>query len=57
MKSMLFKLAILALPAHAACALEAQVTKDVPAEPAAVWNEIGDFCGIASWHPAIDAEV
>lgn len=28
--------------------------KDVSTSPAAtVWKEIGDFCGIANWHPAV----
>ena len=27
---------------------------DVPASPDAVWKTIGDYCGIANWHPAIE---
>ena len=45
--------AILALSAAPALALDAAKTVDIKAPPAKVWATIGDFCGIAQWHPAI----
>ena len=36
-----------------AMALEAAKQIEVKATPAATWTAIGDFCGIASWHPAV----
>lgn len=51
------KLALLAFVAivapAAANALEVKVVKEVAAAPDAVWSAVGDFCGIANWHPAI----
>jgi uncharacterized protein YndB with AHSA1/START domain len=46
-------LALLTLTAGAASALEASKTVDIKAPPARVWAAIGDFCGIAQWHPAV----
>ncbi|WP_336487960.1 SRPBCC family protein [Methylobacterium nigriterrae] len=37
-----------------ALALEVSKSFDVAAPPAKVWQTIGDFCGIGSWHPAIE---
>ena len=42
--------ALLRLPA---LALDAHVAKDTAGTAAAAWAAIGDFCGIASWHPAV----
>lgn len=36
-----------------ALALDAHVAKDTAGTAAAAWAAIGDFCGIASWHPAV----
>ncbi|MGU3538782.1 SRPBCC family protein [Methylobacterium sp. A54F] len=51
----------LALPAlmllagsRPASALEVQRSAEVAAPPAKVWQTIGDFCGIGSWHPAVE---
>jgi hypothetical protein len=44
---------MLALSAGSAAALEASKSIDIAAPPAKVWAAIGDFCGIAQWHPAI----
>ena len=41
------------LAATPAFALEAAKTVDVAASPEKVWQTIGNFCGIADWHPAI----
>ncbi len=40
--------------AGSAFALDVKKAVDVPASPDAVWKVIGDFCGISSWHPAIE---
>ena len=37
-----------------AYALDVKKTVDAPASPDAVWKIVGDFCGIADWHPAIE---
>ena len=37
----------------AASALDVTKTVTVDATPAVAWKTIGDFCGIADWHPAI----
>lgn len=34
--------------------LEVKETKAIAAQPGAVWTAIGDFCGIANWHPAVE---
>lgn len=36
-----------------ASALTVKKTIDVSASPDRVWAAIGDFCGIAKWHPAV----
>ena len=45
----------LALFSGAAGAVEVSESVVVPGEPAAVWAEIGGFCAIADWHPAVTA--
>lgn len=45
--------AALCLAAAPAMALQAHVAKDTAASAAAVWAAVGDFCGIANWHPAV----
>jgi hypothetical protein len=37
-----------------AFALDSSVTMTSSMSPEALWKKIGDFCGIASWHPAIE---
>ena len=37
-----------------AFALESSVTMTSSMSPEALWKKIGDFCGIANWHPAIE---
>lgn len=44
---------LLCLAASPVLALDAHVAKDTAGSPAAVWAAIGDFCGIANWHPAV----
>jgi hypothetical protein len=43
----------LILAASAAQAIESKASKTSTASVDAVWTKIGDFCGIAQWHPAI----
>ena len=47
--------AAVALVFTATSAGAAQVTREatIDAEPAKVWAEIGPFCSISAWHPAI----
>lgn len=44
-------LAAASVPGHA---LELKSSADIAAPPAKVWQTIGDFCAIGSWHPAIE---
>ena len=44
----------IALPASA-FALNVKVEKPLPSNAAAAWKTVGDFCGIAKWHPAVEA--
>lgn len=37
----------------AAFAIDVSETKDSSQAASAVWSKIGDFCGIAKWHPAL----
>ncbi len=39
------------LPGHA---VEVQRSVDIAAAPDKVWHTVGDFCGIAAWHPAVE---
>ena len=37
-----------------AFALESSLTVTSSMSPEALWKKIGDFCGIANWHPAVE---
>jgi hypothetical protein len=52
-KSMYLSVAALLLSIVPAFAIESNVSAASAAAPAAVWAKIGNFCGIANWHPAI----
>ncbi len=43
----------LCLSAGAVNALEAHVAKDTAGSAEAAWAAVGDFCGIANWHPVV----
>jgi hypothetical protein len=43
----------LLLCGSSAFALESSLTASSTLSPDALWKKIGDFCGIADWHPAI----
>ena len=38
----------------AAFALDSSVTMTSSISPDSLWKKIGDFCGIADWHPAVE---
>jgi hypothetical protein len=45
---------VLGMSTASAFALESSVTKTSSISADALWKLVGDFCGIASWHPAIE---
>ncbi len=54
MKKILLSAAVLLVcSTGSAFALEAHASKETTASPAKAWAAVGDFCGIASWHPAV----
>lgn len=42
------------ISAGSAFALDSSVTMTSSMSPDALWKKIGGFCGIASWHPAVE---
>lgn len=46
--------AVLLTSTSAAFALDSSVTMTSSMSPDALWNKIGDFCGIGDWHPAVE---
>lgn len=54
MKTIVAASIITALSVTSAAALDAHYDKDTPAAAAKAWAAVGDFCGIASWHPAVE---
>jgi hypothetical protein len=42
------------ISAGSALALESSLTTTSAMSPEALWKKIGDFCGVADWHPAIE---
>jgi hypothetical protein len=57
MKKLSFSVAGLAvfILASPAFAIEVVKSVDVSTSPDATWQLMGDFCGIAKWHPAIES--
>lgn len=53
MKGHALTIFVLMATASSAVALEARVSKDVASPAAEIWASVGDFCGIANWHPAV----
>ncbi|WP_037457417.1 SRPBCC family protein [Skermanella stibiiresistens] len=47
--------ALILLSAAPSLALDAAYRAESASPPAAVWSKIGDFCGIAQWHPAVES--
>jgi Polyketide cyclase / dehydrase and lipid transport len=46
--------AALLLTGLSASALESRYKASSTQSVAEVWNKVGDFCGIANWHPAVE---
>jgi hypothetical protein len=47
-------IAALIVSTGSAFALDSSVTMPSSISPDALWKKVGDFCGISSWHPAIE---
>jgi hypothetical protein len=47
-------MAVFGISTTAALALDSSVTMTSSMSTDALWKKVGDFCGIASWHPAIE---
>ena len=47
-------IAVLGFSNGSAFALDSNVTKPSSMSADALWKKVGDFCGIAAWHPAIE---
>lgn len=54
MKKFALVAALSAFSATSAVALDAHYSKETTASPAKAWETIGDFCGISTWHPALE---
>jgi hypothetical protein len=49
-----FGISLLVLAIAPAAAVESTIMGTSAASVDAVWAKVGDFCGIANWHPAIE---
>jgi hypothetical protein len=47
-------IAVLGISTASASALDSNVTMTSSMSTDALWKKVGDFCGIAEWHPAIE---
>jgi hypothetical protein len=47
-------MAVFGISTTTALALDSSVTMTSSMSTDALWKKVGDFCGIASWHPAIE---
>ncbi len=47
-------IAVLGFSTGSAFAVDSSVTMQSSMSADALWKKVGDFCGIASWHPAIE---
>jgi hypothetical protein len=47
-------LLVLGMSTVSAFALDSNVAMTSSSTPDALWKKVGDFCGIATWHPAIE---
>ncbi len=54
MKKLIMVAIMTAFSTTTAAAIDAHYSKDTPASPAKAWAAIGDFCGILTWHPALE---
>ncbi|PNG25401.1 SRPBCC family protein [Methylocella silvestris] len=53
-KTLILAAALTAAGALPALAVDVSRSAEIKAPAATVWSAIGDFCGIANWHPAIE---
>ena len=54
MNSAIAAMAGLIVSTAPALALESSMTVPSPLSPDALWRKVGDFCGMASWNPAVE---
>lgn len=54
LKRVIAAAALVVAPFTPASALEYTKSVDIAAAPETVWKAIGEFCGIADWHPAVE---
>jgi hypothetical protein len=47
-------IATLIIPTGSALAVDSTLIRLSSMSPDALWQKVGDFCGIGSWHPAIE---
>jgi hypothetical protein len=47
-------IAVLGFSTGSALAIDSSVTMTSSMSTDALWKKVGDFCGIAAWHPAIE---
>jgi len=52
--TVLAAIAVFGMSTASASAVESSVTMTSSMSPDALWKKVGDFCGIATWHPAIE---
>ena len=52
--TVLAAIAVFGMSTASASAVESGVTMTSSMSPDALWKKVGDFCGIATWHPAIE---
>lgn len=52
--TVLATIAVLGISTASAFALDSNVTMTSSMSTDALWKKVGDFCGIAAWHPAIE---
>ncbi|VFU09909.1 SRPBCC family protein [Methylocella tundrae] len=54
LKTLIYATAMAAVAATPALALKVSKSIEIAAPPEKVWETIGEFCGIADWHPVIE---
>jgi hypothetical protein len=52
--TVLAAIAVIGISTASASALDSNVTMTSSMSTDALWKKVGDFCGIAAWHPAIE---
>ncbi|VTZ27500.1 Polyketide cyclase / dehydrase and lipid transport (fragment) [Methylocella tundrae] len=54
LKTLIYATAMAAVAATPALALKVSKSIEIAAPPEKVWETIGEFCGIADWHPVVE---